>query len=147
MPPSMTAHSISIVPIHIQASRMMEPRVASPKSARLTRTYSLTKNFCALAKRTPEVSTGGLRCQLTLMNPNVALAKPASMREMMGESVGEQRFRTLVLGSFAGFALLLACFGIYAVMSYSVGQRTRELGIRIALGAKRGELLGLVLRE
>ncbi len=89
----------------------------------------------------------GLRRQLVSMNPNVPLANAASMREMMGESVGEQRFRTLVLGSFAGFALLLACFGIYAVMSYSVGQRTRELGIRVALGASRAELLRLVLRQ
>jgi putative ABC transport system permease protein len=107
--------------------------------------YSL---FVVLRTKTDDAGViAGLRRQLASMDPNVALAKPASMREMMGESVGEQRFRTLVLGSFAGFALLLACFGIYAVMSYSVGQRTRELGIRVALGATRGELLGLVLRQ
>ena len=88
-----------------------------------------------------------LRTMLASLDSNLPLANVMTMRERMGESVGEQRFRTLLLGSFAGFALVLACIGLYAVMSYSVGQRTREIGIRIALGGRPREILVLVIRQ
>src|SRR5207245_9891877 len=88
-----------------------------------------------------------LRQQLAALDRNLPLVNVATMPERLGESVAEQRFRTLLLGSFAGFALLLACFGVYAVMSYTVGQRTREVGIRLALGASRQEIVKLVLGQ
>jgi len=88
-----------------------------------------------------------LRTELASLDHNLPMANLMTMRERMGESVGEQRFRTLLLGSFAGFALVLACLGLYAVMSYSVSQRTREIGIRIALGGRPREILALVIRQ
>jgi putative ABC transport system permease protein len=95
----------------------------------------------------PGAVTGELRTELASLDHSLPLANVMTMRERMGESVGEQRFRTLLLGSFAGFALVLACIGLYAVMSYFVSQRTREIGIRIALGGRPREILALVIRQ
>jgi putative ABC transport system permease protein len=69
------------------------------------------------------------------------------MEELLSESVGQRRLSMMLLSIFSGIALVLASIGIYGVMSYSVTQRSRELGVRIALGADRGDVLQLVLRQ
>jgi putative ABC transport system permease protein len=81
------------------------------------------------------------------VDKDLPLSKTRTMGEVISESVAEPRFRTWLVSIFAIAGLTLTLIGIYGVISYSVRQRTREMGIRIALGAQSGSLLGLVLRQ
>ncbi|HSD29527.1 MAG TPA: ABC transporter permease [Vicinamibacteria bacterium] len=81
------------------------------------------------------------------LDPELPVARVATLDEVLARSVSEPRFYAVLLGSFAGTALFLAALGLFGVTSYSVTQRTRELAVRIALGARREELLRMVLRE
>ena len=93
----------------------------------------------------PEAIVPGLRAQLSSINKDLPLSKVQTMDELIEDSVVQERFRTWLVSGFAGLALLLAVIGIYAVISYSVAQQTREIGVRIALGATRGDVSKMVL--
>jgi putative ABC transport system permease protein len=81
------------------------------------------------------------------VDPSVAVDNTIPMRERLSESASNERFWLRLLGLFAGLAVFLATVGIYGVISYSVEQRAHEFGIRTALGAGRGDIIRLVLRE
>jgi len=93
----------------------------------------------------PSSLAASITSEVRSMDPNIPIFDVKSMDQRLSESLARRRFAMLALGVFAGFALLLAIIGIYSVISYSVAQRTNELGIRLALGASQFDLLRLVL--
>jgi predicted permease len=88
-----------------------------------------------------------VRQALNSVDPDLPLAKPATLASLVDDSVVQPRFSMLLLASFGGIALLLASIGMYGLISYSVARRTREIGIRMALGAAPRQVLRMVLSQ
>ena len=95
----------------------------------------------------PAQLTQAARETVKAFDPNQIIWRVQTLDEMLSKSVAPRRFNMMLLGVFAGVALVLAAVGLYGVMSYSVNWRTNEIGIRMALGARASDVVALVLRE
>ena len=95
----------------------------------------------------PHLAAGAVRAQIAAVDPDQPVTNVKTVDELMDSSRAQPRLTTMVLGIFSGVALVLVIVGIYGVLAHSVAQRKQELGVRLALGAEKADILRLVIRQ
>jgi putative ABC transport system permease protein len=100
-----------------------------------------------VAGQDPVAVTGSVRAALLETDPDIALSAVQTMEAGISGTLAQPRFQTFLVGAFALVGLILAAFGLYGVLAYLVAQRQHEIGIRMAIGAQGGDVLGLILRQ
>ena len=124
--------------------REMKPAMYLPASQMYTWCCMVTVVRTSVEPRSLEPT---MRQLVSSLDPDVPVTDVHTMQELMFSQLSQPRFAMVLLGTFAGLAIVLTVVGLYGVMTYSVARRTREIGVRMALGARRGLVLKMVLRD
>ena len=134
---------VKVTTVFQEMGYVVQPTVYRP----LTQDAPASLYLMVLTKENPLGLVGGIEEQLASIDRDLLLASVATLKDQQSAVLSQPRFRALLFGSFAVLALLLAVVGLYGVLTQMVAQRTREIAIRMALGASRGAVLSRIFRE